>query len=67
MNKLTKRQKQIETHRALKKIIMHDFIPKVLKSLKDEINSLDKDSYLLDDGSQELKNLIIKKFSLNCE
>ena len=62
---LTKRQKQIQVHRAIKKIIVNHFTPKVLDEIKNVVKNLDKDSEYLMEDDQTLKNYIIEEFSLN--
>ena len=64
---LTKRQKQIQAHRAIKKFIVNEFTSKVLNELKNVINDEKTPSEWFNEENNELKNSILKKYCLNCD
>jgi guanylate kinase len=64
-NRLTKRQKEIEAHRAIKKHILTTFLSDVLKDLESVINDGETPEDWFNLGDNRLKDYIIKKYCLN--
>ena len=63
--KLSKRQKTIEAHRAIKKHILTTFLSDVLKDLDRVVNDGETPEEWFDIGDNRLKDYIIKKYCLN--
>ena len=61
---LTKRQKQIQAHRAIKKFIVDKLTPMMLNELKEAVNDVEIDKTWLEEDNKELQKHIIKKFIL---
>ena len=64
MKILTKRQKQIEAHRALKKIITTSYTDKVIESLKSALNEPTRPVSDFELGDESIVNEIVTKFKL---
>jgi hypothetical protein len=62
MKPLSKRQKKIQVHREIKKILLNEFLSSILNDLDKKISPLDKDSQELFHGDDTIKNSIINKF-----
>jgi len=61
---LTQRQKKIQVHRAIKKIINNTFIPGVLNELDNSIKNLEIGDDLLNESNDTIKNYLIDEFNL---
>lgn len=66
-NRLTKRQKEIEAHRAINKHIRTTFMSDVLKGLKHAINDGNTPLEWFELGDKRLETYIIKKYCVNWE
>lgn len=62
---LTKRQKQIEAHRAINKHIRTTFMSEVLNGLKEAVNDGETPLEWFQLGDKRLENYVINKFCVS--